>query len=165
MSKEEYVKLQAVIAALQKTVEDQEKIDEIIELLSDNTVAVDETATPEQALDEAINNNEENDGSDEPKVKKQYVMLVSDTTGIIDRDLTGWVLQMPEDEDVRDVVDCIKKGAYNFNASKKGQKYPVTSIGQAIANVGNKFFKPYNVSIKTKEPILIVTTDNKLPRE
>jgi len=164
MSKEEYVKLQAVIAALQKTVEDQEKIDEIIELLSDNTVAVDETATPEQALDEAINNNEENDGSDEPKVKKQYVMLVSDTTGIIDRDLTGWVLQMPEDEDVRDVVDCIKKGAYNFNASKKGQKYPVTSIGQAIANVGNKFFKPYNVSIKTKEPILIVTTNNVLPR-
>jgi hypothetical protein len=71
---------------------------------------------------------------------------------------------MPEDEDVQSVVECIKKGAYNFNASKKGQKYPVSSIGQAIASVSNKFFKPYNVSIKTKEPILIVTTDNILPR-
>jgi len=161
MSKEEYVKLQAVIAALQKTVEDQEKINEIIDLLSNNTVAVDESASPEEALQEETTDTDE---SDEPKVKKQYVMLVSDTTGIIDRDLTGWVLQMPEDEDVRDVVDCIKKGAYNFNASKKGQKYPVSSIGQAIANVGNKFFKPYNVSIKTKEPILIVTTNNILPK-
>ena len=162
MSEEQYVKLQAVIAALEKTVENQETIDEILDLLSNATVAVDETATSEA---ESTETPDESEGSDEPKVKKQYVMLVSDTTGIINKDLTGWVLQMPEDEDVRDVVDCIKKGAYNFNASKKGQKYPVSSIGQAIANVGNKFFKPYNVSIKTKEPILIVTTDNKLPRE
>jgi len=161
MSEEQYVKLQAVIAALEKTVENQETIDEILDLLSNATVAVDETATSEAELTETP---DESEGSDEPKVKKQYVMLVSDTTGIINKDLTGWVLQMPEDEDVRDVVDCIKKGAYNFNASKKGQKYPVSSIGQAIANVGNKFFKPYNVSIKTKEPILIVTTNNVLPR-
>jgi hypothetical protein len=161
MSEEQYVKLQAVIAALEKTVENQETIDEILDLLSNATVAVDETATSEA---ESTETPDESEGSDEPKVKKQYVMLVSDTTGIINKDLTGWVLQMPEDEDVRDVVDCIKKGAYNFNASKKGQKYPVSSIGQAIANVGNKFFKPYNVSIKTKEPILIVTTNNVLPR-
>ena len=161
MSEEQYVKLQAVIAALEKTVENQETIDEILDLLSNATVAVDETATSEV---ESTETPDESEGSDEPKVKKQYVMLVSDTTGIINKDLTGWVLQMPEDEDVRDVVDCIKKGAYNFNASKKGQKYPVSSIGQAIANVGNKFFKPYNVSIKTKEPILIVTTNNVLPR-
>jgi len=161
MSEEQYVKLQAVIAALEKTVENQETIDEILDLLSNATVAVDETATSEA---ESTETPDASEGSDEPKVKKQYVMLVSDTTGIINKDLTGWVLQMPEDEDVRDVVDCIKKGAYNFNASKKGQKYPVSSIGQAIANVGNKFFKPYNVSIKTKEPILIVTTNNVLPR-
>jgi len=161
MSEEQYVKLQAVIAALEKTVENQETIDEILDLLSNATVAVDETATSEA---ESTETPDESEDSDEPKVKKQYVMLVSDTTGIINKDLTGWVLQMPEDEDVRDVVDCIKKGAYNFNASKKGQKYPVSSIGQAIANVGNKFFKPYNVSIKTKEPILIVTTNNVLPR-
>ena len=161
MSKEEYIKLQLVISTLQKTIEDQEKIDEILDLLSANTVGVNETANSEEKTEEKA---EELEGSDEPKVKKQFVMLVSDPNSVINKDLTGWVVQMPEDEDVRDVVECIKKGAYNFNASKKGQKYPVTSIGQAIANVGNKFFKPYNVSIKTKEPILIVTTNNILPR-
>jgi hypothetical protein len=160
MSKEEYVKLQAVIAALQQTVEDQEKIDEILDLLSNATVGVNETEQPQEESAEEPGSEE----SDEPKVKKQFVIVVSDPNNIINKDLTGWVMQIPEDEDVTDVVECIKKGAYNFNASKKGQKYPVTSIGQAIANVSNKFFKPYNVSIKTKEPILVVTTNNILPR-
>jgi len=163
MSKEEYVKLQAVIAALQKTVEDQEKIDEILDLLSNATVAVDEAAKSEE---EAIDPSEEtgNDEEGEPKPKQQFVMLVSDTTGIITKDLVGWVLQIPEDDDVVTVIDSIKNGAYNFNASKKGQKYLVSSIGQAIANVPNKFFKTNNLKIKTKEPVQIITTNNVLPR-
>jgi hypothetical protein len=163
MSKEEYVKLQAVIAALQKTVEDQEKIDEILDLLSNATVAVDEAAKTEE---EAVDASEEtgNDEESEPKPKQQYVMLVSDTNKIITKDLVGWVLQIPEDDDVATVLDSIKSGAYNFNASKKGQKYPVSSIGQAIANVPNKFFKTNNLKIKTKEPVQIITTNNVLPR-
>jgi len=163
MSKEEYVKLQAVIAALQKTVEDQEKIDEILDLLSNATVAVDEAAKTEE---EAVDASEEtgNDEESEPKPKQQYVMLVSDTNKIITKDLVGWVLQIPEDDDVATVIDSIKNGAYNFNASKKGQKYPVSSIGQAIANVPNKFFKTNNLKIKTKEPVQIITTNNVLPR-
>ena len=162
MSKEEYVKLQAVIAALQKTVEDQEKIDEILDLLSNATVAVDEAAKVEEAIDASEETGNDEEG--EPKPKQQYVMLVSDTNKIITKDLVGWVLQIPEDDDVATVIDSIKTGAYNFNASKKGQKYPVSSIGQAIANVPNKFFKTNNLKIKTKEPIQIITTNNVLPR-
>ena len=162
MSKEEYIKLQAVVAALQETIDDQEKINEILDLLSNATVAVDEAAKVEEAVDasEEIGNDEEG----EPKPKQQYVMLVSDTNKIITKDLVGWVLQIPEDDDVATVIDSIKTGAYNFNASKKGQKYPVSSIGQAIANVPNKFFKTNNLKIKTKEPIQIITTNNVLPR-
>ena len=163
MSKEEYVKLQAVVAALQKTVDNQETIDEILELLSNATVAVDEAAKTEE---EAVDVSEEtgNDEEGEPKPKQQFVILVSDTNGIINKDLVGWVLQIPENDDVATVLDSIKSGAYNFNASKKGQKYPVSSIGQAIANVPNKFFKTNNLKIKTKEPIQIITTNNVLPR-
>jgi hypothetical protein len=163
MPKEEYVKLQAVVAALQQTVEDENKINEIIDLLSNNTVAVDETAA---TVDEGIAASEETgrDEEGEPKPKQQFVILVSDTNKIINKDLVGWVLQIPEDQDVATVVDSIKKSSYNFNASKKGQKYPVTSIGQAIANVPNKFFKPANLKVKTKEPVYVLTTDNILPR-
>ena len=163
MPKEEYVKLQAVVAALQQTVEDENKINEIIDLLSNNTVAVDETAT---TVEEGVAASEEtgNDEEGEPKPKQQFVILVSDTNKIINKDLVGWVLQIPEDQDVATVVDSIKKSSYNFNTSKKGQKYPVTSIGQAIANVPNKFFKPENLKVKTKEPVYVLTTDNILPR-
>jgi len=162
MSKEEYIKLQAVVAALQETIDDQEKINEILDLLSNATVAVDEAAKVEEAVDASEETG--NDEEDEPKPKQQFVILVSDTTGIITKDLVGWVLQIPENDDVATVLDSIKNGAYNFNASKKGQKYPVSSIGQTIANVPNKFFKTNNLKIKTKEPVYVLTTNNVLPR-
>ena len=163
MSEEQYVKLQAVIAALEKTVEDQEKIDEILDLLSSATVAVDEAAKTEEVAPDAAEETG-NDEENEPKPKQQYVIVVSDPNKLITRTLVGWVLQIPEDEDVSKTVEFIKTGAYNFNASKKGQKYPVSSIGQAIGNVPNKFFKSNNLKIKTKEPIEIITTDNVLPK-
>ncbi len=161
MSKEEYVQLEAVREALQKVVQDENAIEKVLDLLSEATVKVDETKQPEDAETE---NEADSEGSDEPKLKKQYGILVSDKDGVIKTNLVGWVFQMPENEDTRDVIEHIKKAAYNFNASKKGRKYPVNTIGQAIEGVGNKFFKPYNVSLKTKEPVLVITTDNVLPR-
>jgi hypothetical protein len=161
MSREEYVQLEAVREALEKVVKDENAIEKVLDLLSDAAVQVDEAKQAEEP--EAANTNE-TDESDEPKIKKQFGILVSDKDGVIKQDLVGWVFQMPENEDTRDVVELIKKAAYNFNASKKGRKYPVNTIGQAIEGVGNKFFKPYNVSLKTKEPVLVITTDNVLPR-
>jgi hypothetical protein len=161
MSKEEYVQLEAVREALEKVIKSETEIDQVLALLSESTVQVDETkpAEPESAED---SDESEEDGT--PKPKFQNVILVSDPKGIINEDLVGWILQMPEDEDLQDITENLKKAAYNFNASKKGNKYPVTSIGSAIEAVPNKFLKPYNIKRKTKEPVFIVTTDNVLPR-
>jgi len=161
MSKEEYVQLEAVREALEKVVKDENAIEKVLDLLSDATVKVDEAQQAEEA---DVAEGADDEGSDEPKIKKQYGILVCDKDGEIKRDLVGWVFQMPENEDTRDAIESVKKAAYNYNASKKGRKYPVNTIGQAIEGVGNKFFKPYNVSIKTKEPVLVVTTNNILPR-
>jgi hypothetical protein len=161
MSKEEYVQLEAVREALEKVVKDENAIEKVLDLLSDATVKVDEAKQAEEA---DVADGADDEGSDEPKIKKQYGILVCDKDGEIKRDLVGWVFQMPENEDTRDVIESVKKAAYNYNASKKGRKYPVNTIGQAIEGVGNKFLKPYNVSIKTKEPVLVVTTNNILPR-
>ena len=160
MSKEEYVQIEAVREALEKVIQSETEIKKVLELLSNSTVAVD-TAAPEAAPEL-----EDDGGEDEgtPKPKMQHVILVSDPDGLINKDLTGWVLKYPEDEDCREVVEAVKKAAYNYNASKKGNKYPVSSIGQAIDGVGPKFFKPYGVKKVTKEPVYVVTTDNKLPK-
>jgi hypothetical protein len=161
MSKEEYVQLEAVREALEKVVKDENAIEKVLDLLSDAAVKVDEAKQNEEP---DVADGAEDEGSDEPKIKKQYGILISDKDGFIKKDLVGWVFQMPENEDSRDIVELIKKGAYNYNASKKGRKYPVASIGSAIEGCGSKFFKPYNVSFKTKEPVLVITTDNVLPR-
>ena len=160
MTKEAYVQLEAVREALEKVVKDENKIEEVLDLLNNATVQVDEATQAEEA-EPAENESEE---SDEPKVKKQYGILVCDKDGSITRDLVGWVYQMPENEDPRDVVELLKKAGYNYNASKKGRKYPVNTIGAIIEGVGSKYMKPYNLTLKTKEPVLLVTTDNILPR-
>lgn len=159
MSKENYVNLDAVESALEQVGVDVEDIQKILSLLNEATVQVDETK-PVDPVDESTNEGDEG----VPKPKQQFVILVSDPDKMITKDLTGWVLQIPEDEDVQEVVANLKKGSYNYNASKKGGKYPVSSIGQAIANVSNKFLKPYSIKIKTKEPVYVLTTDNKLPK-
>lgn len=162
MSQQEYVQLEAVRNALKQVVKDETAIDEILELLSVSTVSVDETKP--DALNESEASETESEGEDLPKIKQQYVIMVSDPKKTITEELTGWVVQIPDNESVLTVTDRIKKAAYNYNASKKGQKYPIKTIGDAVESIGNKFFKPYDLKVKTKEPVFVVVTDNVLPK-
>ncbi len=108
------------------------------------------------------------DGDDEkpPAVKKQWVIVVSDPEGKMPKtDLVGWVLQIPESESVATTPDRVFRGAYDFNASKRGQLLPVKTVGEAIENVPAKFFKDADVWVKTKTPVLVLKTDNNIPKE
>lgn len=101
-----------------------------------------------------------------PIVKKQFVMLLSDPHGeLTGKDFTGWVLQIPEEDSPYTTVERVIKGTYEYNASPRGRRIPVKSIGEACEVVSSRFFKEANVWVKTKEPILCITTDNKIPRE
>jgi hypothetical protein len=88
MSKEEYVQLEAVREALEKVVKDENAIEKVLDLLSDAAVQVDEAKQAEEPEASDTNETEE---SDEPKIKKQYGILVSDKDGVINKDLVGWV--------------------------------------------------------------------------
>lgn len=109
------------------------------------------------------------DGPDEerpPAVKKQFVILVSDPDGKLPKhDFVGWVLQIPESESPATTQDRICRGSYDFNASKKGRLLPVKTIGEAIENVPAKHFKEADVWVKTKTPVLVLKTDNEIPKE
>jgi len=99
------------------------------------------------------------------KVKKQYAILVSDPHGLIETDFTGWVLQIPEEESPLTVQERLLKATYEYNASKKGRLYPAKTIGDAIEAVPAKFFKEADLWIKTKEPVLILRTNNEIPKD
>lgn len=101
-----------------------------------------------------------------PQVKKQFVILVSDPEGKLPKDdFVGWVLQIEESESVATTQDRINRAAYDFNASKKGRLLPVKTVGEAIENVPARHFKGADVWVKTKTPVLVLRTNNEIPKE
>jgi hypothetical protein len=101
-----------------------------------------------------------------PPPKKQFVVLLSDPEGKLPKkDLVGWVVQIPESASPHSTVDRILKGAYDYNASKKGRMYAVKSIGEALEGASAKYFKEAELWVKTKLPVAVVVTDNVLPKD
>lgn len=100
-----------------------------------------------------------------PPVKKQFSILVADKNGdFLGKELVGWVLQIPEDDDPRLSEERLIKAAYEFNASPKGQRMPVKSIGETCEVVTARITKEHNIWIKTKEPVFINFTNNEIPK-
>ena len=106
----------------------------------------------------------EDEANATPAVKKQFVMLVSDPEGRFPKhDFAGWVLQIPEEDSPVTTQDRINRAVYDFNASKKGRRLPAKTVGEAIENVPAKLFKEQGVWVKTKTPVLVLTTNNEIP--
>ena len=82
-----------------------------------------------------------------------------------DKDLTGWVVQIPEDDSVTVAPERIIRAAYEYNTTPKGRRMPIETIGEACEAVTAKFFKEQNIWVKTKVPVLAVATSNKIPME
>jgi hypothetical protein len=101
-----------------------------------------------------------------PAQKKQFVILVSDPDGQMpEQELAGWVLQMPEEASVLSLQERVHKASYDFNATRRGRKLPVETMGEALESVPAKNFKEVELWVKTKTPVLVLTTDNKLPKD
>ena len=101
-----------------------------------------------------------------PPVKKQFVILVSDPEERLPKtDFAGWILQIPESESVVTTQERILRSAYDYNATRKGRLYPAKTIGEAIENIPAKHFKEAEVWVKTKSPVILLRTDNEIPKE
>jgi hypothetical protein len=101
-----------------------------------------------------------------PPVKKQFSIVLADDEGLLkDKDVVGWVVQIPEDDSVTVAPERIIRAAYEFNTTPKGRRMPVETIGEACENVTAKLFKEQNIWVKTKIPVFAVPTNNKIPME
>jgi hypothetical protein len=101
-----------------------------------------------------------------PAVKKQFVILVSDPEGEFPkRDFAAWVLQIPEVESPVTTLERIYRGAYDYNATRRGRLFPATTVGDALENVPPKHFVGTELWVKTRTPVLVITTDNEIPRD
>ena len=141
------IELNLVAAAMKQAHVDPAKLREVLELLNLEANA--------QGDEEAV-----------PPVKKQYVVLVSDPEGKLQSGaLVSWVVQIPEDESVVTTLDRIYRATYDFNASKKGRILPAKSVGDVMECVPAKYLKEVGVWVKTKTPVLVLRSDNKIPRD
>ena len=102
-----------------------------------------------------------------PPVKKQWCILISDPEQKLpeDQEFVGWILQIPENESVMSTTERIHRAAYEFNTTKKGRLMPATTVGETMEHVPAKHFKEADVWVKTKVPVLMLRTDNKIPTE
>jgi len=100
----------------------------------------------------------------EKPAKKQMLVLVSEPEEGLPKDLTGWVVQLLEDDDPKEVATKIVDVAKAFNESPKGQRVPVESFGDAVQSISGKLFKESDLWIKTREPVRIIPVKNSIGR-
>lgn len=148
------VEAELVKRVLNRKIEDARKVSEIMKELSTELASVE----------------------DEPKappVKKQFVIMLSDPAGRITPEfmeasgieaLVGWVLQIPEEDNPAVAEERIIQSAYDFNVTPKGRRLPARTIGEACEAVPARIFKDHSVWVKTKEAVLVVITNNRIPR-
>ncbi len=106
-------------------------------------------------------------GEKEPPVKKQFVVIVNDPYGKIAEtgfEFSGWVTQIPADDSPQSALQKLHYGAYDFNITPKGRKMPIKTIDEAVRFGSAKIYKEHKIWLKNKEPVLIMTTNGKLPR-
>ena len=98
-----------------------------------------------------------------PAVKKQFITLIADNDGyLLDHDFASWIVQIPEEANAQAVIDKIHQSAYTYNATPKGIRFPVKSMGETLESVSAKIFKENEVWVKTKTPVLVVSCKNQL---
>ena len=108
----------------------------------------------------------ETDEEKEPVVKKQYVVVVYDPEGQLEgMELTGSIVQIPEDESVYTAVERLHRAGYEFNTTKKGRRMPVKTVGEVCENVPARITKEQKIWVKHKEPCFLLRTDGILPTE
>lgn len=139
--------------------------EEIVEAMRDAKVSPDD-------MDSTIKNLEKmQDKLKEERVrgpKKKFVILAS--TGDLQRDLQDaseikisetpmWVLQINEDDDHNEITNNIKKTLKAHNATSR-KPINVETLGEAIRELPKKALSAFGVFLKTKEPVIVVETNN-----
>lgn len=96
--------------------------------------------------------------------RKPFVILVSDPDNRLQGlELTGWIFQVEPEDEMEPLAPRIARVAADFNASKKGRKNPVSTIGETVMFATPRQFKALNLNRKHKEPVFVQRTDNRLP--
>ena len=141
-------------------------VDTLKFILQRNEPDIRKVADIMQDIELELKAQEEEKANRPPPVKKQFTVLLSDPDGsLAAKDITGWVVQIPEEESPATTAERIIRAAYEFNTTPKGRRMPVKTIGEACEVVTAKLLKEQQVWVKTKTPVLALAVNNEIPTE
>jgi phage FluMu gp28-like protein len=98
-----------------------------------------------------------------PQQKKQFVVYTKEGCAKLlaeAKDSTGWLLQILEEESPASCDQKIANVMNAFNATPKGRRMPIKTLGDAFEYIPAKFFKEETMWVKTKRPIWINVSSN-----
>ncbi len=101
----------------------------------------------------------------EPPEKKQFVVILNDPYGKLPKtgfEFSGWVVQIPEDDDPHSALQKLHCAAHDFNQTPKGRRMPIKTIAEACEFGSAKLFKERKIWVRTKEPVLVLPTNGKI---
>lgn len=144
----------------------QQDLDIIEQALNSNSI---DAKTKDKILDKIeellLVAKEEAKAEKKDKLCKKFVFLACDPDGILEgKELTGYVVQIPEDQSEFSVEQRISTAAYEYNRTRKGQRNPVKTIAEACEVVPARIFKDQEVWVKNKEAAFLIPTNGLLDR-
>jgi len=141
------------------------KIDDIEKVLRDQKLDVAVIKKVVTELEEIEEENKAERGTGVPKLKNQFVIVVKGDESMRDKSLAGWVLQIPEGDDVAQALPRLKKAAQATVNAQRRKKRPINTIADAMQYSKRAFTKLENVNVKTKEYVqAVIVVDDELSK-
>lgn len=98
-----------------------------------------------------------------PSQKNEFGVIIYDKDNVLKgNDFTATVYTIPQGEDHGQVLRKISEAARDQNEAAKRKKTLIESLGEACESLKRKFIKAKNVNLKSKVPVRVLVSDNKL---
>ena len=98
-----------------------------------------------------------------PKQKWDFVIVLNDKDGLLkDKEIAGWVVQKPEEDDAGLVLSKLLDSAKSQNEVTKKKANKITDLTSLFEHIKPKFTKEHKVRVKTKELTRVIVTNGNL---
>lgn len=98
-----------------------------------------------------------------PKQKNEFGVILYDADNqLVGKEFTASVFSVKQGDDFGTILTRISDAAKIQNESAKKKNNLIQTIGSACQNLKRKFIKEKGINIKTKEPVRVLITNNKI---
>lgn len=97
-----------------------------------------------------------------PKLKWENIIILHDKDDLLkDKEIAGWVVQQPTDDDPNLILSKLADAAKNQNEVTKKKKNAITDLKSLFECLKAKFTKEKKIRIKTKDLTRVLITNGK----